>query len=160
MKLSQLVGQRLKEAPRDAQTISHIYLIRGGYCRPVSTGLFTLLPLGYKITDKIKAIIREEMNRIGGQEILMPVVLPAELWQQSGRYEKVGQELLRFTDRNGKAMILGMTHEEAVVQVARTELTSYKQLPAMLYQIQTKYRDEARPRAGLIRVREFTMKDA
>ncbi|MBR4901738.1 MAG: proline--tRNA ligase [Victivallales bacterium] len=160
MKLSQLVGQRLKEAPRDAQTISHIYLIRGGYCRPVSTGLFTLLPLGYKITDKIKAIIREEMNRIGGQEILMPVVLPAELWQESGRYEKVGQELLRFTDRNSKAMILGMTHEEAVVQVARTELTSYKQLPTMLYQIQTKYRDEARPRAGLIRVREFTMKDA
>jgi prolyl-tRNA synthetase len=160
MKLSQLIGQRLKEAPRDAQTISHIFLIRGGYCRPVSTGLFSLLPLGTRITAKIAAIIREEMDRIGGQEIKMPVVLPAELWQESGRYDKVGAELLRFKDRNEKPMLLGMTHEEAVVQIARTEITSYKQLPAMLYQVQTKYRDEARPRAGLIRVREFTMKDA
>jgi prolyl-tRNA synthetase len=141
MKLSQLIGQRLKEAPRDAQTISHIFLIRGGYCRPVSTGLFSLLPLGTRITAKIAAIIREEMDRIGGQEIKMPVVLPAELWQESGRYDKVGAELLRFKDRNEKPMLLGMTHEEAVVQIARTEITSYKQLPAMLYQVQTKYRD-------------------
>ncbi len=160
MKLSQLVGQRLKEAPRDAQTSSHVFLVRGGYCRPVSTGLYTLLPLGRRITRKIEQIIREEMDRIGGQEVLMPVVLPADLWQESGRYDKVGDELLRFKDRNGKDMILGMTHEEAVVQFARTELVSYKQLPVMVYQIQTKYRDEARPRAGLIRVREFTMKDA
>jgi prolyl-tRNA synthetase len=159
MRLSQLVGQRIKEAPRDAQSASHVYLIRGGYCRPVSTGIYSLLPLGMRICAKIEAIIREEMNAIDGQEILMPVVLPAELWEESGRYQSVGPELLRFKDRNDKAMVLGMTHEEAVCHLARTELNSYKQLPAMMYQIQTKYRDEARPRAGLIRVREFTMKD-
>lgn len=160
MRLSKLVGQRLREAPRDAQTVSHKFLVRGGYCIPVSTGIFSLLPLGKRITTKIERIIREEMDRIGGQEVLMPVVLPAELWQQSGRWESVGAELLRFKDRNGKDMLLGMTHEEAVVHMARAEVSSYKQLPLMLYQIQTKYRDEARPRAGLIRVREFTMKDA
>ena len=160
MKLSKMVGQRLREAPRDAQTASHIFMARGGYCRPVSTGIYSLLPLGRRITAKIERIIREEMNRIGGQEVLMPLVLPAELWQQSGRWNSVGTELLRFKDRNGKNMILGMTHEEAVVQLLRTEVNSYKQLPVMLYQIQIKYRDEARPRAGLIRVREFTMKDA
>ncbi len=160
MRLSQLFGQRLREAPRDAQTASHKFLVRGGYCRLVSTGIYSLLPLGFKITQKIEQIVREEMNRIDGQEVLMPVALSAELWQQSGRWDSVGQELLRFKDRNGKDMLLGMTHEEAAVQIARTELTSYKQLPSMIYQIQTKYRDEARPRAGLIRVREFTMKDA
>ena len=160
MRLSKLVGQRLREAPRDAQTVSHKFLVRGGYCIPVSTGIFSLLPLGKRITTKIERIIREEMDRIGGQEVLMPVVLPAELWQQSGRWESVGAELLRFKDRNGKDMLLGMTHEEAVVHMARAEVSSYKQLPLMLYQTQTKYRDEARPRAGLIRVREFTMKDA
>lgn len=160
MKLSQLVGQRLREAPRDAQTSSHKFLVRGGYCRSVSTGIYTLLPLGCRIVHKIEAIIREEMDRIGGQEVLMPVVLPAELWRESGRYDKVGAELLRFKDRNAKEMLLAMTHEEAVVHIARTELPSHRQLPVMLYQIQTKYRDEARPRAGLIRVREFTMKDA
>ncbi len=160
MRLSQMVGQRLKDAPRDAQTASHIFLIRGGYCRPVSTGIYSMLPLGQRVIAKIETIIREEMDRIDGQEIKMPVVLPADLWRETGRYDSVGDELLRFKDRNGKDMILGMTHEEAVVQLARTELTSYRQLPVMMYQIQTKYRDEARPRAGLIRVREFTMKDA
>ncbi len=160
MRLSQLVGQRLREAPRDAQTVSHKFLVRGGYCRPVSAGIYSLLPLGRRITLKIEKILREEMNRIDGQEILMPLALPADLWQESGRWDSVGAELLRFKDRNGKDMLLGMTHEEAVVQLARTELVSYKQLPAMMYQIQLKYRDEARPRAGLIRVREFTMKDA
>jgi prolyl-tRNA synthetase len=160
MRLSQMVGKRIKETPKDAQSASHIYLIRGGYVRPVSTGIYSLLPLGKRITSKIEQIIREEMNRVEGQEVLMPVVLPRELWEESGRYASVGPELLRFKDRNGKDMLLGMTHEEAVVHLARTEVTSYKQLPFMLYQIQTKYRDEARPRAGLIRVREFTMKDA
>jgi prolyl-tRNA synthetase len=160
MKLSQLVGRRTKEVPKDAQTASHIFLMRGGYVRPVSTGIFSLLPLGRRITQKIEAIIREEMNAIDGQEVLMPVVLPRELWEESGRYQGVGPELLRFKDRNQKDMLLGMTHEEAVVHLTRTEVNSYKQLPCMLYQIQTKYRDEARPRAGLIRVREFTMKDA
>ena len=119
-----------------------------------------MLPLGKNIVEKIEAIIRKEMNAIDGQEVLMPVVLPRELWEESGRYESVGAELLRFKDRNDKDMLLGMTHEEAVCHLIRTEINSYKQLPVMVYQIQTKYRDEARPRAGLIRVREFTMKDA
>ncbi|NMA43585.1 MAG: proline--tRNA ligase [Oligosphaeraceae bacterium] len=160
MKLSQFIGQRLHEVPRDAQTVSHKFLLRGGYCRAVSAGLYSLLPAGCRVVRKIEAIIREEMNRIDGQEVLMPVVLPAELWRESGRYDSVGPELLRFRDRNDKEMVLGMTHEEAVVHLARTELPSHRQLPAMMYQIQVKYRDEARPRAGLIRVREFTMKDA
>ena len=158
--MSKLVGRRIKEDPKDAKTVSHKFLVRGGYVRPVSAGIYSLLPLGKRIVEKIEAIIREEMNRIEGQEVLMPVVLPADLWKESGRYESVGAELLRFRDRNDKPMILAMTHEEGIVHLVRTELNSYKQLPVMLYQIQTKYRDEARPRAGLIRVREFTMKDA
>ncbi len=160
MRMSKLVGRRIKEDPKDAKTVSHKFLIRGGYIRPVSSGIYSLLPIAKKIVAKIEDIIREEMNKIDGQEVLMPVVLPAELWEESGRYQTVGQELLRFKDRNDKPMILAMTHEEAVVQLVRTEVTSYKQLPLMVYQIQTKYRDEARPRAGMIRVREFTMKDA
>lgn len=160
MRMSKLVGRRIKEDPKDAKTVSHKFLIRGGYIRPVSSGIYSLLPIAKKIVDKIENIIREEMNNIDGQEVLMPVVLPAELWEESGRYQSVGQELLRFKDRNDKPMLLAMTHEEAVVQLVRTEVTSYKQLPLMVYQIQTKYRDEARPRAGMIRVREFTMKDA
>ena len=160
MKMSKLAGRRLKELPKDAKTISHQFLIRGGYIRPVSAGIYSLLPMGKRITDKIEKIIREEMDRIDGQEILMPVVLPAELWQESGRYEAVGAELLRFSDRNDKPMLLAMTHEECVTALIRTEINSYKQLPVMVYQLQTKYRDEARPRAGLIRTREFTMKDA
>jgi prolyl-tRNA synthetase len=158
--MSKLVGRRIKEDPKDAATVSHKFLIRGGYIRPVSAGIYSLLPIGKRIVDKIEKIIREEMNRVEGQEVLMPVVLPAELWEESGRYQSVGAELLRFKDRNGKDMLLGMTHEEAVVHLLRTEVNSYKQLPVMLYQFQTKYRDEARPRAGMIRVREFTMKDA
>jgi len=160
MKMSKLVGRKIKEDPKDTTTVSHKFLIRGGYVRPVSAGIYSLLPLGKRVVDKIEKIIREEMNAIEGQEVLMPVVLPAELWQESGRYESVGRELLRFQDRNEKAMLLAMTHEEAVVHLTRTEINSYRQLPVMLYQIQTKYRDEARPRAGMIRVREFTMKDA
>ena len=160
MKMSKLAGRRLKELPKDAKTVSHQFLIRGGYIRPVSAGIYSLLPMGKRITDKIEKIIREEMDRIDGQEILMPVVLPAELWQESGRYEAVGAELLRFSDRNDKPMLLAMTHEECVTALIRTEINSYKQLPVMVYQLQTKYRDEARPRAGLIRTREFTMKDA
>ena len=160
MRMTKLVGRRIKEDPKDALTVSHKFLIRGGYVRPVSAGIYSLLPAGKRIVEKIENIIREEMNRVEGQEVEMPVVLPAELWKESGRYDSVGQELLRFTDRNDKPMILAMTHEEAVVQLVRTEVTSYKQLPVMVYQIQTKYRDEARPRAGMIRVREFTMKDA
>ena len=160
MKISKLVGRRIKDAPKDAKTVSHKFLIRGGYVRPVSSGIYSVLPAGFRITQKIEKIIREEMEAIDGQEVKMPVVLPAELWQESGRLNTVGPELLRFKDRNDKEMLLGMTHEEAVVHLLRTEVNSYKQLPVMLYQIQTKYRDEARPRAGMIRVREFTMKDA
>ncbi len=160
MRLSKLVGKRIKETPKDAQTTSHIFLVRGGYVRQVSTGIYTLLPLAKRIKAKVEAIIRQEMDNIEGQEILMPVALPSELWEESGRLHSVGPELLRFSDRNKKEMVLGMTHEEAVVHAIRTDVNSYKQLPVMLYQIQTKYRDEARPRAGLIRVREFTMKDA
>jgi len=158
--MSKMVGRRIKEDPKDAQTISHKLLIRGGYIRPVSAGIYSLLPVAKRIVTKIENIIRKEMDMIDGQEVLLPVVLPAELWEETGRYQAVGSELLRFKDRNNKDMVLGMTHEEAVVHLFRTEVSSYKQLPAMLYQIQTKYRDEARPRAGLIRVREFTMKDA
>ena len=160
MRMSKMLGRRIKEDPKDAKTVSHKFLVRGGYIRGVSAGIYSMLPLGMRIIEKIEAIIREEMNRIDGQEVKMPVVLPAELWEESGRYQTVGAELLRFKDRNDKPMILGMTHEEAVVHLVRTEITSYKQLPIMAYQLQTKYRDEACPRAGLIRVREFTMKDA
>ena len=160
MRMSKMVGRRIKEDPKDAQTISHKLLIRGGYIRPVSAGIYSLLPIAKRIIAKIENIVRQEMDKIDGQEVLLPVVLPAELWEETGRYQSVGSELLRFKDRNNKDMLLGMTHEEAVVHLFRTEVSSYKQLPAMLYQIQTKYRDEARPRAGLIRVREFTMKDA
>lgn len=160
MRMTELIGKRIKEDPKDAKITSHKFLIRGGYIRPVSAGVYSLLPLGKKIAEKIEKIIREEMNSIHGQEILMPVSLPAELWKESGRYEQIHDELLRFKDRNDKEMLLAMTHEEAVVHLVRSEVNSYKQLPFMVYQIQTKYRDEARPRGGMIRVREFTMKDA
>ena len=160
MKMSKMLGRRIKEDPKDAKTISHKFLIRGGYIRPVSAGIYSLLPPAKRIIAKIEQIVREEMNAIDGQEVLMPVVLPADLWMESGRFTTVGDELLRFKDRNNKDMLLGMTHEEAIVHLVRSEISSYKQLPVMAYQIQTKYRDEARPRAGLIRVREFTMKDA
>lgn len=160
MRNSKLIGRRYKEKPAEAQIISHIYLLRGAYIRPVSNGIYTLLPPAYRITQKIENIIREEMDAIDGQEIQMPVVLPRELWDETGRYDSVKGELLRFKDRNNHGMLLAMTHEEACVAVARTEMTSYKDYPFMLYQIQTKFRDEARSRGGLIRVREFRMKDA
>ena len=123
MKLSKLIGNRIKETPKDAQSASHIFLIRGGYIRPLSAGIFTLLPLAKRIISKIEAIIRDEMNKIEGQEIQMPVVNPAEIWQESGRYEGVDQTLLKFKDRNQKDMVLAMTHEEAVCHMARTEIT-------------------------------------
>ena len=160
MRLTKMVGRRLKEAPSDAVVISHQYTIRGGFARQVAAGIYSLLPLGKRVIQKIENIIREEMNMIEGQEVTLPVVMPRELWEESGRFTSVGPELLRFKDRTDKDMLLGMTHEEAVVHLARSEISSYKQLPCMMYQIQTKFRDEARSRAGLIRVREFTMKDA
>lgn len=160
MLMSKLLGERFKEKPGDATSISHIYLLRGGYMRQVTNGIYSLLPPAKKVVAKIENIIREEMNRIEGQEVLFPVALPGELWQESGRFEAVGNELVRFKDRAGKDMVLGMTHEEAAVHLARTEAKSYVQYPFMIYQIQTKFRDEPRSRGGLIRVREFTMKDA
>ena len=142
MLLSKLLGERIKEKPGDATSISHIYLLRGGYIRQVSNGIYSLLMPAKRIATKIEDIIREEMDAIDGQEVMFPVVLPADLWQESGRFESVGSELVRFKDRAGKDMLLGMTHEEAAVHLARTEARSYAQYPFMIYQIQTKFRDE------------------
>ena len=160
MLLSQLIGERYREKPVEASMASHIFMLRGGYMRQVASGIYSLLPPAKRITTKLEAIIRDEMDAIGGQEVLFPVVMPAELWMESGRYESVGSELLRMKDRTGHDMLLGMTHEEASVHMARSEATSYARFPFMIYQIQTKFRDEPRSRGGLIRVREFTMKDA
>ncbi|MGN1422512.1 MAG: proline--tRNA ligase [Oscillospiraceae bacterium] len=160
MKLEKLVGDRFKQRPSDCQIDSHALMVRGGYIKYVANGIFSnFMPLK-RITRKIEQIIREEMDAIDGQEVMFPVVMPASLWQESGRYESIGSELLRFTDRNKQPMVLGMTHEEAAVQLVREYANSYTKYPFMIYQIQTKFRDEARPRGGLIRVREFTMKDA
>lgn len=160
MKLEKLVGDRFKERPSDCQIDSHAIMVRGGYIKYVANGVFSsYMPLR-RITKKIEQIIREEMDKIDGQEVQFPVVMPASLWEESGRYTSVGSELLRFTDRNGSKMLLGMTHEEAAVHLVREYGQSYSKYPFMIYQIQTKFRDEARPRGGLIRVREFTMKDA
>lgn len=160
MKVAKLVTERFKETPSECVIDSHIFMIRGGYMKYVASGIYTQLPPLRRITHKIEAIIREEMNKIDGQEVLFPVALPASLWEESGRYEGVGKELLRFRDRNNAPMVLGMTHEEAAVQSMREYGNTYQRYPFMIYQIQTKFRDEARPRGGLIRVREFTMKDA
>ena len=160
MKLSKLVGERYKETPNGAQLKSHILLLRAGYIKQVSTGIFSMLPPAQRVSAKIQNIIREEMNRVGGQEVLFPVVMPRELWEMSGRYQTIQEELLRFKDRTGHDMLLGMTHEEAAVHMVMNTVKSHDELPCMIYQIQTKYRDEARPRGGLIRVKEFLMKDA
>ena len=160
MLMSKLLGERLKQKPSEATSISHVYLLRGGYVRQVTNGIYSLLTPAKKVAAKIENIIREEMDAIDGQEVLFPVALPGDLWKESGRFEAVGSELVRFKDRAGKDMVLGMTHEEAAVHLARTEAKSYNDYPFMIYQIQTKFRDEPRARGGLIRVREFTMKDA
>ena len=160
MKLANLVGDRFKERPAGAVIDSHALMLRGGYMKFVASGIFSQFPPLLRTTKKIEAIIREEMNKIDGQEVLFPVAMPASLWEESGRYSTIASELLRFKDRNNVPMVLGMTHEEAAVQLVREFGTSYSKYPFMIYQIQTKFRDEARPRAGMIRVREFTMKDA
>ena len=160
MKLEKLVGERFKERPADCVIDSHAIMVKGGYIKYMANGIYSsYLPLR-RIVRKIEQIMREEMDRIDGQEVQFPVVMPASLWDESGRYESIGDELLRFTDRNNAKMVLGMTHEEAAVHLVREYAQSYTKYPFMIYQIQTKFRDEARPRAGLIRVREFTMKDA
>lgn len=160
MRMSQLFGHTLRETPSGADTEGHALLLRAGYLRRIGAGIYSLLPLGYRVQRKIEAIIREEIDRIGGQELLMPVVNPAELWQNTGRYYEIGDELTRFEDRVGRQMVLAMTHEEALTALTATEVRSYRDLPKTVYHIQTKWRDDPRPRAGLIRVREFTMKDS
>ena len=160
MKVRNLVSKRFKETPADCQIASQALMMRGGYIKPVGNGIFTLFPITKRITAKIENIIRQEMNRIDGQEVLFPVTMPADMWRKSGRYDSIGSELLRFKDRSGGDMVLGMTHEEASVQLMTDVADSYTQYPFMIYQIQTKFRDEPRCRGGLIRVREFTMKDA
>lgn len=159
MYFSKLFITTLKEAPKDAVLKSHQYLIRGGFIQQVGSGIYNFLPLGKKVLDKVRKIVKEEMDRSGACEILMGFVTPAELWKESGRYEQYGPELLRFIDRKNNEFVLGPTHEEVVTQIAKNSIRSYKQLPIHLYQIQTKFRDEIRPRFGLMRGREFVMKD-
>jgi prolyl-tRNA synthetase len=160
MRMSELFSHTYREDPADAQTESHKYLVKAGYIQPLAAGIYTYLPFAVRVMKRIKSIIREEMDAIGGQEILMPVMQPAELWIETGRYENIGNELVRFKDRAGRPMVLAMTHEEVVTDLARRMIMSHRSLPFMTYQIQVKVRDEPRSRGGLIRVREFHMKDA
>ena len=159
MRFSKLYAPTTKEAPKDATLPSHQYLVRGGFISQVGSGLYNFLPMGKIVFDKIKDIVKDEMDETGAQEIQMDVVTPADLWKQSGRYDVFGKELCRFKDRKENEFVLGPTHEEVVVDIVRNRINSYKQLPLHLYQITTKFRDEARPRFGLLRGREFTMKD-
>lgn len=160
MRTSQYLLSTMKETPADAEVISHKLMLRAGMIRRLSSGLYTYLPTGVRVLRKVEQIVREEMNKAGAIEVLMPMVQPAELWQESGRWEKMDAELLRFADRHNRDFVLGPTHEEVITDVVRREITSYKQLPLNLYQIQTKFRDERRPRFGVMRAREFLMKDA
>ncbi len=160
MKMSSLFVQTLREVPSDAEVVSHQLLLRGGYMRKLAGGIYTYLPLMWRVLKKIENIVREEMDKEGAQELLMPIVQPKELWEQSGRWAVYGKELMRLQDRHGKEMALGPTHEEVITALARDEIRSYRQLPVNLYQIQNKFRDEIRPRFGLLRGREFIMKDA
>jgi len=160
MKLSQYFLPTMRENPSEAETISHLLMLRAGMIRRLTTGVYTYLPLGLRVIRKVEQIVREEMNRAGAIELLMPAVQPAELWKESGRWDFYGPELLRFKDRNGRESCLAPTHEEVITDLVRREVKSYRQLPLNLYQIQTKFRDEIRPRFGIMRAREFIMKDA
>jgi prolyl-tRNA synthetase len=160
MRFSKSLIPTLREIPAEAEAVSHRLMLRAGLVRQLAAGIYVYLPLGQRTLDKITAIIREEMNAIGGQEITMPVLQPAEIWQQSGRWDAIGGEMFRLTDRSGRDMCLGMTHEEVVAWLAAREIRSYRDLPQIWYQIQTKERDEARPRSGVLRTREFLMKDS
>jgi len=160
MKASQFLISTLKEAPADAEVASHQLMMRAGMIKKLGAGIYTYMPMGLRVIRKVEAIVREEMNSAGAIELAMPVVQPSELWQETGRFEKMGPELLRIQDRHGRDFVVQPTSEEVVTDIARQELRSYKQLPKNLYQIQTKFRDERRPRFGLMRGREFTMKDA
>jgi prolyl-tRNA synthetase len=160
MHLSRLFSQTLRDAPGDAEVISHKLLLRAGFIRQLGAGIFSYLPLARRSLTKIENIMRHEINAIGGQEVTMPVVQPADLWQETGRWYQIGSEMGRFKDKNDHDMVLAMTHEEVVADLARREIRSWRQLPGLIYHIQTKWRDDPRPRAGLIRVREFTMLDS
>jgi len=160
MRLSQLFFTSLRDDPAEAEMASHRLLVRAGYVRQLGAGIYSLLPLGFRVTKRVEQVIREEMNRIGCQEMEMPVVHPAEVWKESGRYYKIGPELVRFKDRAERDMVLAMTHEEVVALLLRDIVQSYRQLPLLVYHFQTKFRDEPRSRGGLIRVREFVMKDS
>ncbi len=159
MRYSQMLLPTVKETPAEAEVISHQLLLRGGFIRKLTSGMYTFMPIGFLALQKVAAIVREEMNRAGAQEFLMPMVQPGDMWEESGRWVKYGPELLRFKDRHKRDYCLGPTHEEVVTDIARREIHSYKQLPINLYQVQTKFRDEIRPRFGLMRCREFVMKD-
>ncbi len=160
MRYSQIFIPTLKESPADAEVISHKLMVRAGMIRQLASGIYSILPLGLRVLKKIEQIIREEMNAIGGQEVFLPSIQPAELWQESRRWNFYGKELLRLKDRHGREFCYGPTHEEVITDIVRKEVKSYRQLPLILYQIQTKFRDEVRPRYGVMRGREFTMKDA
>jgi prolyl-tRNA synthetase len=160
MKLSHLFGQTLRDSPTEAEVVSHQLLMRAGFIRPLGAGIFSYLHLAKRSMQKIETILRDEMDKIGGQEISMPIVNPASVWKETGRWYQIGSEMGRFKDKNDHDMVLAMTHEEVVADLVRREVQSYKQLPRLVYHIQTKWRDDPRPRAGLIRVREFTMKDS
>ena len=150
----------IKDTPQDAQNISHLQMLRSGMIRKVASGIYNWLPLGLKVLKKVEHIVRQHMNDISAQEIFMPVLQPRELWDQTGRWEKYGPELMRLSDRHDREFCLGPTHEEIITELVKKYLTSYKSLPLTLYQIQTKFRDEIRPRFGVMRGREFLMKDA
>jgi prolyl-tRNA synthetase len=160
MRLSEYPLNTLKEVPAGAEIVSHQLMLRAGLIRQLASGLYTWLPVGVRVLRKVESVVREEMNRAGAQEVLMPMVQPAELWRESARWDAFGPELLRFTDRHQREFCLGPTHEEVITDLARRELKSYRQLPVNWYQIQTKFRDEIRPRFGVMRAREFIMKDA
>jgi prolyl-tRNA synthetase len=160
MRLSKLFFTSLRDNPAEAEMASHRLLVRAGYVRQLGAGIYSLLPLGFRVSQRVEQVIREEMDAIGGQEMEMPVVHPADLWRESGRYAKIGPEMVRFKDRGGRDMVLAMTHEEVVTDLLRDLVKSYRQLPAIVYHFQTKFRDEPRARGGLIRVREFVMKDS
>lgn len=160
MRYSKLFIPTMREIPSGINAISHILMLKAGYVRQLAAGLFIFLPLGWRVLNKINMILKEEMERIGAQEISMPILHPAEIWQETGRWYTIKEEMFRLKDRTGRDMCLGMTHEEIMTWIASKEIKSYRQLPQIWYQIQTKLRDEARPRGGVLRTREFIMKDS
>ncbi|MFW2330698.1 MAG: aminoacyl--tRNA ligase-related protein, partial [Nitrospinota bacterium] len=160
MQVTKFYIPTLKEAPQDAENISHVLMTRGGFIRKLASGIYSFLPIGLRVLRKVEAIVRDEMNKAGAIELFLPSIQPASLWEESGRWDQFGKELLRIKDRHNRQFCYGPTHEEVITDLLRRDLKSYKNLPLTLYQIQTKFRDEVRPRFGLMRGREFLMKDA